>query len=321
LFSVTAADIRLGSLLATGNGWTLTPTINPTTGEIAIALASSTPILGSIGGSLVTIDFHPVAGVPAAAVSTAISLVSWVNPTGTQVVLTELADAQGTFTLSPAPTNGFDSRIDGVVLGMNAPATPLMETVPVAAPVTGRQDAETAATEPARPAVAIEGVPGEQADSAAPTSLEELPGRLMVHAVPLAESVLLVGAPPLVAGGFTAGLPPAVTEPFFQALARAASISSDPSLVSTRNSTPEGEVLLSGRASSFGSLYNLNWKELDLGWPALAQGEQAVGTARTDQPPVLIAAVTSPAAPPAAVDQYFMQNPDDFTPEMGMDGP
>jgi hypothetical protein len=38
--------------------------------------------------------------------------VASVNPTGNQVITTELEDAQGTFTLTPAPSNSFDARID-----------------------------------------------------------------------------------------------------------------------------------------------------------------------------------------------------------------
>jgi hypothetical protein len=97
-FNVSAADIHLGSVLSEGIGWSVAVTINPVSGEIAIALSSQTPISSSVGGSLVTIDFHPI--TPSADPSS-IMLVSSVNPTGTQVIRTELEDAQGTFTLSP----------------------------------------------------------------------------------------------------------------------------------------------------------------------------------------------------------------------------
>src|SRR5262249_22977290 len=60
LFSVSPADIQLGSVLAAGSGWTLASTINPLTGEIAIALSSTTPISDPVGGSLVTIHFHQI---------------------------------------------------------------------------------------------------------------------------------------------------------------------------------------------------------------------------------------------------------------------
>jgi len=122
LFSVSAADVHLGSVLAAGSGWSVESTINPGTGQIAIALSSTTPITSTLGGSLVTIDFHQAdQGEPAGVSrripeSTAFALVASVNPSGQQTIMTELEDAQGTFTLTPAPTNDFDSRIDGVVL-------------------------------------------------------------------------------------------------------------------------------------------------------------------------------------------------------------
>jgi hypothetical protein len=97
-FIVSAADIHLGSVLSAGIGWSLTATINPVTGEIAITLTSTTPISSTVGGSLVTIDFYPVG---ANADPSSIVLASSINPTGTQVIRTELEDRQGTFTLSP----------------------------------------------------------------------------------------------------------------------------------------------------------------------------------------------------------------------------
>jgi hypothetical protein len=140
LFTVSAADVHLGSLLTAGSGWTVTPTINSLTGEIAIALSSTTPISSSVGGSLVTIDFHQngivgrISNPSSTALdSTAIELVSSVNPTGQQLVTTELEDAQGTFTLTPAPSNGLASRIDNPVTLTAASVSALFGS---AAPVT-----------------------------------------------------------------------------------------------------------------------------------------------------------------------------------------
>jgi autotransporter-associated beta strand protein len=102
LFSVGAADVHAGSLLAGGN-WEVVPTIDPTTGQIGIALSSSTPIQSALGGSLVTIDLHPIArgiGNP----SDNIALVASATPEG-QYFATELEDAQGTFVLTSAPAN------------------------------------------------------------------------------------------------------------------------------------------------------------------------------------------------------------------------
>jgi Cohesin domain len=100
LFTVSAADVHLGSVLAGGIGWTLGVSINQTTGEIAITFSSTTPISGPVGGSLVIIDLHAITSDASAAVP--VALVASVNPTGQQVVTTELEDAQGTFTLTPA---------------------------------------------------------------------------------------------------------------------------------------------------------------------------------------------------------------------------
>jgi uncharacterized repeat protein (TIGR03803 family) len=99
LFAVSAADVHPGSLLASG-GWEIEPTIDPTSGQIAIALSSETPIRDAVGGSLVTIDFHLSAGIPVACtVGAPIALVASATPEG-EWVATELEDAQGVFTLS-----------------------------------------------------------------------------------------------------------------------------------------------------------------------------------------------------------------------------
>ena len=51
VFSVSAADVQLGSLTA---GWQLTTVVNAQTGEIGIDIFGSTPIQTTAGGSLVT---------------------------------------------------------------------------------------------------------------------------------------------------------------------------------------------------------------------------------------------------------------------------
>src|SRR5262249_30061027 len=116
--TVSAADIHLGSLLAAGD-WSLVPTIDPATGQIAIAFSASTPVTSMQGVSLVIIDFHPVGGVSN---PPPIALVSSVTPNG-RPVTTELEDAQGTFTLTPAPTNHFDARVGSIVTLNGSPAT------------------------------------------------------------------------------------------------------------------------------------------------------------------------------------------------------
>jgi autotransporter-associated beta strand protein len=124
-FAVSAADVHLGSLLV-GGAWTVLPTIDPTTGQIGIALSSSTPITAAVGGSLVTIDFHRVGPISQAS---AIALMGSVNPNG-QLVRTELEDAQGTFTLTPAPTNESAGAIASLVtLASGSPAV-LLQSAP-----------------------------------------------------------------------------------------------------------------------------------------------------------------------------------------------
>jgi uncharacterized repeat protein (TIGR03803 family) len=117
-FTVSAADVHLGSILTGASGWSVVTTINPVTGQIALVLSSDTPITSPIGGSLVTIDFYQNSTAVGRIFNpSSIALVSFVNPTGQQVVLTELSDAQGSFVLTPAPAIG----VAGSVIG-NRPA-------------------------------------------------------------------------------------------------------------------------------------------------------------------------------------------------------
>jgi hypothetical protein len=95
--SISTGDVHLGSVTSAGIDWALRVTINPATGEIAITLESTTPISSPIGGSLVTIDVHPLVPLAGAA---PLVLVPSVNPSGQQIVFTELEDAQGLFTLT-----------------------------------------------------------------------------------------------------------------------------------------------------------------------------------------------------------------------------
>jgi len=123
VFSVSAGDIRLGSVPASGRGWTLDPTVDAATGQIGVTIWSATPITSSAPGSLVTIVFHRTAA--AAAATTTIDLASAVNPNGGRVMETQVDDSQGPYTLTPAPSDAFDPRIDGVVnLGGVSAAVP-----------------------------------------------------------------------------------------------------------------------------------------------------------------------------------------------------
>ncbi len=96
LFSVTAADIRLGTIPSAGSGWQLEVAINPQTGEIGITLFSTTPIQSTQGGSLVTITLQAVGSEASSGLSfTPLSLVNQVDPTGRRAYQTGLADSQG----------------------------------------------------------------------------------------------------------------------------------------------------------------------------------------------------------------------------------
>ena len=109
-FTVSAADVHAGSLLA-GGGWSIVPIIDQATGQIVIELSSSTPIISTSSGSLVTITFHLTAPGSGSAPIELTHIEAIIGPT----VITELEDGQGMFTLSPAPTNSFNPQIDSVV--------------------------------------------------------------------------------------------------------------------------------------------------------------------------------------------------------------
>ena len=103
VFTLTAADVHLGTVPASGSGWSLSTVVDPATGVIAITLVSQTPIATSTGGSLVTIDFHQVGTIGTGA--TPIQLVASVNLPGQGMFSTAAFDSNDRFILSPAPTN------------------------------------------------------------------------------------------------------------------------------------------------------------------------------------------------------------------------
>ncbi|HYV35383.1 MAG TPA: cohesin domain-containing protein, partial [Gemmataceae bacterium] len=114
VFTVSAADVHLGTLPASGSGWQLSAAVNAQTGEIGIDLYSLHPIVSRTGGSLVTITLHVRDDAPTG--MTALNLVPSVNPTGQREYRTEAADALGTFVLHPAVTlSGADAGVDGRV--------------------------------------------------------------------------------------------------------------------------------------------------------------------------------------------------------------
>jgi uncharacterized repeat protein (TIGR03803 family) len=166
-FTVSAADVHPGSLLA-GDGWSIVPTIDQTTGQIGIALSGSTPITSMAEGSLVTIDFHPRGSFSGSA---AFKLVASANPNG-EVVTTALEDAQGTFTITPAPSNNFDSRIDGLVQ-LTATPVPGTESRMIAEPVPVEREGSRSFDAP----VGMDGVPAnsEAVDAALANSAALFP--------------------------------------------------------------------------------------------------------------------------------------------------
>jgi hypothetical protein len=117
VFSVSTADITLGSIPDLGVGWQLNSVIDQRAGQIAITLYSTTPINAADAGSLVNIAFHIKPAVSAGrhaglslrfANVPAVQLVSSVTVNGEQFV-TQVDDAQGQFVLSP----GIDSLVFG----------------------------------------------------------------------------------------------------------------------------------------------------------------------------------------------------------------
>ena len=113
VFSVSAADVQLGSLPASAGGWQLVTVVNAQTGEIGIDLYG-TPIQTTAAGSLVTISLHVRDSAPAG--STGINLVNQVNPTGQRNFQTMVSDYQGAFVLHPAMTAaGVEPGSPGVV--------------------------------------------------------------------------------------------------------------------------------------------------------------------------------------------------------------
>jgi hypothetical protein len=123
VFSVTPADVHLGTVPAAGSGWSLLAVVDAVTGELAITLVSQTPIATAVGGSLVTIDFHQLGA--AGTGTSPINLVASVDLQGQGMFSTELFDSNYRFTLDPAPTNGpAGTGIAGQVLLQGADPIP-----------------------------------------------------------------------------------------------------------------------------------------------------------------------------------------------------
>jgi hypothetical protein len=325
LFTVSAADVHPGSVLAAGSGWTVVSTIDLATGQIGIALSSTTPIAQPIGGSLVTIDFHQQA---AASGPATIALVASVNPDG-QYFATELADAQGTFTLTPTPTNDVAGRIQGTVMlaaapsaSVVSPAAPSLDTLVVTAPLEIRAS-EGHAPDLAEPETAnsTAAIPeGNELDpvarmaevvyvnlNAAIPAVARAAGRAenLQAAVPLTSgpviSTLSVNAPTSMEGATGQHL----TDQLFQSLVRGNG-PSNPPLMRSLLAQPQLDAFdaLNGDETVAG----LDWDGIS---ESLAlQGMRRRRGARINRP-VLPAAI-SPAtiADGAALDLYFAQSAD-----------
>jgi hypothetical protein len=284
LFSVSPADVHLGSVLAAGSGWSVLPTINPITGQIAITLSSDTPITSSLGGNLVTIDFHQnlLAGLsasPSTGDGATIALVATVNPTGQQVVQTELEDAQGTFTLSPAASN------------VSNQTTVELTTFSRLTPVRHPKPEVIVSTSPGEPAVGSNSLEDQiiltwnPSKVTTPTGPDE---ELHARSTPMAPKRMEQ------AQGNSHGLP----------WSAAASLP----VVSMVG----GQILADQDFQAGASVHGLHWEELvgDLNWrtDAWLPGRRQGRTIETFKP-----RHTSPGiATQTAVDQYFAQAADDL---------
>jgi autotransporter-associated beta strand protein len=106
LFTVSVADISLGSIPGLASGWQLDAVVDQAAGRIGIELFSTTPIMTTAAGSLVNITLHPIAGNWPPASATALQLLDSVIIGGQQFV-TQVDDAQGQYVLGP----GLDSVV------------------------------------------------------------------------------------------------------------------------------------------------------------------------------------------------------------------
>ncbi len=294
-FTVSAADVHPGSLLSGGN-WSIVPTIDQATGQIGIALSSSTPLTSTNGGSLITIEYHRT-GTTAGPVP--FELVASADPNG-QYVATELEDAQGIFTLSPAPTNDFDPHIDGLV--MLAPAlattpvvTPGLEVAAFAStttrdiqPADGHYAQNATIVESADPSVDAAPIEGSEREAAATPAMATVNVGAFANfaaivagssfaAMSASTSASPLGGLVLQVGGSLLGIPvsasPRPSDQFFQAHAHWFGGPTDTVLTSTVNDS--FARILAGQLLPLppmaDSLDNLNWDEVssDLNWEGI----------------------------------------------------
>ena len=102
VFSVSTADVQLGTVPDSGGGWQLNAQVNAQTGQIGIELFSTTPIQSSAGGSLVTIAMHVLS--TALAGTTAFKWCPMWIRRWRHAYQTQVSDVLGDYVLHPAGT-------------------------------------------------------------------------------------------------------------------------------------------------------------------------------------------------------------------------
>jgi hypothetical protein len=318
MFTVSADDVHAGSVLA-GSNWTIVPTIDQATGQIGIALSSSTAITQNLAGSLVTIDFHPIGNVTGTG---SIELVASVTPNG-RLFTTMLQDAVGQFTLMPAPVNSFDPRLDTAVAFSDSPSpavvkTPVVtstETVAVFTPAgeSGTVDVtEKSVTVPVAPAAedeaAIRGAVETETQHVAAVYMAATEGQA-VTGLPLAGLLFPIATMPVVNPQRVTV--PHVADPLLQNLARTTNtLASTPldTVFEVYDRILAGQRLLPSTTANSGD--RLDWNEMgdNLDVPVAGIAEEHTGRAGRRQR-TLTPAVPRPAktVDPAALDQVFAQ--------------
>jgi uncharacterized repeat protein (TIGR03803 family) len=322
LFTVSAADVHAGSLLA--GGWSVVPTIDPATGQIAIALSSTTPVTSTAAGSLVTIDFHAVGSNPSA-----IGLVSSATPNG-QFVSTELEDAQGTFTLSQG-NNVVTLTAPAIVMASSGVAGAGVFESPGRAVEDSGPATPSAAAEMASAALTVAAESGDAETASVPTPVVDA-APVHVATAPAHGAAGLVAATtstvagPLTAlvfqlGGTAVGSVPTnavlgwqhLADQLFQALFRTPSSVNDPAL---------GGVVQNPEHALAGQRFLAQPSSEDLDsftWDAAGLDLDLQGTSRQPLSRTLDQSDASPPAPTtadavsahAALDQLFSQDVDD----------
>jgi Putative Ig domain/Cohesin domain len=338
VFSVSAADIHLGSVLSAADGWSLTPTIDAATGQIAIALSSDTPITSTRGGSLVTIDFHPRSGEPAAFATEGgiIKLASSAEPNG-QYLTTELEDAQGAFTLTfssttsvltppgsglnravmQPPTNpgGAEENLSDIIAHLPVDRTAVPVEVDATMPPTAVSEASAAdlATGPtaAAPTEPLDAVTVHGAAIVAPVNSQAPSVSGSVTAAPLTVVFPVVGmslaSPP---GSGTAGWQH-LAEPLFQALNHT---NTDPALVASLQALGRaltGSLFLAPSPSDNLDGLNTDLASPDLDGQGIGPWTQNGAASPRESTPSQTPPTPGPASDAAALDQVFAQAADD----------